>query len=310
MSSKPITVLGSFMADLVCRADRMPEWGETIRGNAFAVGPGGKGSNQAVAAARQGAAVNLITRVGRDTFGDMARAIYQAEGMPTDYVSEDPERPTGTASITVDDARGENAIVIVPGACDAISTADVDAARDAISASALFISQLELPLATCRHGMTLARQHGVPVLLNPAPAMELPREVFDGLDYLTPNESEASGLVGRPVETMGDVKAAAATLRSWGVRNVLITLGEKGVYVSGEDYEGVIEAVKAGPPVETTGAGDAFNGGLATALAEGRSLADAARFGNAVAGLSVTRAGAAKSMPTRAEVDRILAGGG
>ena len=308
MSTKPITVLGSFMADLVCRADRMPVWGETLRGNAFAMGPGGKGSNQAIAAARQGATVNLISRLGRDAFGDMARAVYEKEGISTAFISEDPERPTGTASIVVDDARGENAIIIVPGACDGITEADVEAATGAIAGSALFISQLELPLAVCRRGMALARKHGVPVLLNPAPGGELPREMFETIDYLTPNESEASALVGQPVGTMEEIESAAAKLSSWGVPNVLITLGDKGVYVSSADFKGVIPAVNAGAVVETTGAGDAFNGGLAAALAEGRSLADAARFGNAVAGISVTRAGAALAMPDRAEVDRLLAG--
>jgi ribokinase len=307
MSTKPITVLGSFMADQVCRADRMPAWGETLRGNAFAVGPGGKGSNQAIAAARQGAKVNFISRLGRDAFGEMARDIYRKEGISTAFISEDPERSTGTASIVVDDARGENAIIIVPGACDGITEAEVDAATAAIAGSALFISQLELPLAVCRRGMTLAREHGVPVLLNPAPGGELPREMFDTIDYLTPNESEASALVGQPINTMADIEAAAATLHNWGVPNVLITLGEKGVYVSSTDFTGVIPAVNAGPVVETTGAGDAFNGGLAIALTEGRSLADAARFGNAVAGISVTRAGAALAMPDRAEVERLLA---
>lgn len=306
MATKPITVLGSFMVDLVCRADRMPAWGETLRGNSFAAGPGGKGSNQAIAAARQGAAVNLITRVGRDTFAEMARSIYQAEGMRTDFMSEDPDRPTGTASIVVDDARGENAILIVPGACDGVTEADVDAATNAIAGSALFISQLELPLTVCRHGMALARQHGVPVLLNPAPATELPQEMYQHIDYITPNETEASALVGWPLITLEQVASAAAQLHEWGVPNVLITLGARGVYVSGPDFEGVIPAVNAGAVVETTGAGDAFNGGLATALAEGQSLSEAARFGNAVAGISVTRAGAALAMPSRDEVERIL----
>lgn len=306
MPHKPITVLGSFMADLVCRTERMPAWGETLRGRAFAVGPGGKGSNQAIAAARQGARVNLITRLGRDSFAAMARSLYCAEGMTLDFVFEDPDRPTGTASIMVDDERGENAIVIVPGACDGVTEADLDHAADAIAGSALFMSQLELPLSVCRYGMSLARRHGVPVLLNPAPAMALSRELLRNVDYITPNESEVSAMTGRPVDSLKQVGAAAAELHQWGIPNVLITLGQRGVYVSGEGFNGVIPAVIAGKPVETTGAGDAFNGGFAAALAEGRSLEEAARFGNAVAGLSVTRPGAAQSMPSRADVDRLL----
>ncbi|MEX1058197.1 MAG: PfkB family carbohydrate kinase, partial [Natronospirillum sp.] len=256
--------------------------------------------------ARQGADVNFISRVGQDTFGDMARSIFQAEGMREDFVSADPERPTGTASIVVDDASGENAIVIVPGACNNLTEADVDAASEAIAGSALFMSQLELPMAVCRHGIALARQHGVPVLVNPAPAMELPRDLYPDIDYITPNETEASALVGWPLTTMEQVASAASTLHRWGVKNVLITLGERGVFVSSPDFEGVIPALKVAKVVETTGAGDAFNGGLAAALAEGQTLANAARFGNVVAGLSVTRAGAAVSMPTRKEVEQAL----
>jgi len=310
MSHKPVTILGAFFVDLACRTPRMPAWGETLHGNAFAMGPGGKGSNQAVAAARQRAPVELISRVGRDAFADMARGVYREEGIGADHVTEDPNAPSGTATILIDDARGENAIVIVPGACGRLGTADVDAAADLIAGSALFVSQLELPTEVCLHGIELAHRSGVPVVLNPAPAVELPREVFRNIDYLTPNESEASLLVGQPVESVAQVAEAAATLRGWGVRHVLITLGERGVYIDSDDYEGVIPAVTAGAVVDTTGAGDAFNGGLVAALAEGQSLADAARFGCAVAGLSVTRPGTAPSMPSREEVERLLGGTG
>lgn len=302
-----ITVLGSFMADLVCRAERMPAWGETLRGNSFAAGPGGKGSNQAIAAARQGASAHLITRLGRDPFADMARSIYQREGMDTTFVTEDPDNATGTASITVDDATGENAIIIVPGACDHIAAADVDAAGATIADSALFLSQLELPLDVCRHAMTLARDAGVPVLLNPAPGMKLPEGFLDNVDLITPNESEASAITGCPVDSREDLEVAASVLHQRGVRDVLITLGENGVFLSSGEQQTIIPAVSAGQVVETTGAGDAFNGGLAAALADGRSLVEAARFGNAVAGLSVTRPGAALAMPTRTEVDALLA---
>ncbi|MFO7858327.1 MAG: ribokinase [Ectothiorhodospiraceae bacterium] len=305
-----ITVLGSFMADLVCRAERMPAWGETLRGNSFAAGPGGKGSNQAIAAARQGACAHLITRVGRDPFADMARSIYQREGMDTTFVTEDPDNATGTASITVDDATGENAIIIVPGACDHITAADVDAASATIAASALFLSQLELPLDVCRRGMDLARRAGVPVLLNPAPGMELPEGLLDHVDLITPNESEASAITGCPVDSRADLETAASVLHRRGVRDVLITLGANGVFLSSGEQQTMIPAVSAGPVVETTGAGDAFNGGLAAALAEGRPLQEAARFGNAVAGLSVARTGAALAMPNRDEVDALLAPSG
>ncbi|MFC4350268.1 ribokinase [Fodinicurvata halophila] len=306
MSDKYITILGAFFVDLACRTLRMPEWGETLHGTGFSMGPGGKGSNQAVAAARQNAKVELITRVAQDTFGEMARRVYEDEGIGAGHVSNDPDAPSGTATIIVDDARGENAIVIVPGACGNLNRSDVDAASNTIASSTLFVSQLELSTDACLYGIELAYRHGVPVVLNPAPAVELPREVFSQIDYLTPNMSEASLLVGREVRTREQVASAAATLREWGVRHVLITLGEEGVYVSSENQERVIPAVNAGHVLDTTGAGDAFNGGLVAALAEGLPLMDAAHFGCAVAGLSVTKRGTAPSMPSREEVESLL----
>ncbi len=284
----------------------MPGWGETIHGESFATGPGGKGSNQAIAAARQGAAVSLITRIGKDGFGEMARQLYDAEGIDTGAIIVDDRLPTGTATIIVDDKRGENAIIIVAGACGRVDKEDIDAAEAAIAASAYFVSQLELPLEICLYGIELAVQNRVPVILNPAPAALLPRHVYPMLDYLTPNESEAAALVNFPICGIGDAKQAARILRGWGVRNVLITLGAEGVYVCGDEFEGHVPAFKAERVVDTTGAGDAFNGGFAAALAEGQGLFDATRFGCAVASLSVTRAGAAPSIPTRVEVNALL----
>jgi ribokinase len=306
MTTKPITVLGAFMADLVARADRMPAWGETLRGNSFAMGPGGKGSNQAVAAARQGAPTHLITRLGRDAFARMARDVYTDEGLDTRFVAEDADRTTGTASITVDDASGENAIITVPGAAEAVSEADVDAAASVITESAVFISQLELPTNVCRYGIGIAHERGVPVLLNPAPALDLPDELLAKVDYLTPNESEAAGLTGQAVASAEEALAAARTLRERGVTHVLVTLGAEGVCISSPDYEGVIPAAHAGATVETTGAGDAFNGAFAAAIAEGQSLASAARLGTTAAGIAVTRPGAALAIPRRQEVDALL----
>jgi len=294
------------MADLVTRTDRMPVWGETMRGNSFAMGPGGKGSNQAVAAARQGAQVNLISRLGQDQFGHMAQQLYADEGLYTRFVTEDADHPTATASITVDDASGENAIITVPGACEAVTVEDVDRAEVAIAESRVFVSQLELPETACRYALGVARRAGAAVLLNPAPALDLPDASFAEVDYLTPNESEAAALVGHPVENADQARDAARALRERGVTHALITLGADGVYVSSPDYEGHIPAVDAGPVIETTGAGDAFNGALAAAIAEDRPLAEAVRFANAAAGLSVTQPGAAHAMPSRAAVERLL----
>lgn len=306
--TKPITILGAFFVDLACRTSRMPTWGETLHGRSFSFGPGGKGSNQAVAAARQGARVEMITRIGRDAFGEMARRLFTEEGIGCGLVTIDKVKPSGTATIIVDDARGENAIIIIPGACGTLSVADVEGAAATIADSSFFVSQLELDLEPCLCGMELARQAGVPVVLNPAPAILLPASIFPLISYLTPNETEAAALTGSPVATVAEARVAATTLRDRGVANVIITLGEQGVYVSGAEYEGQVPAFRAGPLADTTGAGDAFNGGFVAALAEGAGLREAARFGCAVAGISVTRSGTAPSMPRRAEVEALLSG--
>ncbi len=305
---KPITILGAFLVDLACRTDRLPAWGETMHGTSFAFGPGGKGANQAVAAARQGARVNMITRIGNDAFGQIAADLFAREGIGTEFVLRDHATPTGTATIIVDDQRGENAIIIVPGACGNLSVADVDAAAAMIADSALFVSQLELDLKVCLQGIALAHSAGVPVVLNPAPAVALPESVFPQITYLTPNETEAAAMVGRPIAAPGDAKAAAHALREKGVGNALITLGGQGVYVCGAGFEGQVPAVDAGELRDTTGAGDAFNGGLAAALAAGAGLREAVHFGCAVAGISVTRPGTAPSMPQRTEVVALLEG--
>lgn len=308
MSGK-ITVLGAFLTDLACRTSRMPVWGETLHGASFAFGPGGKGANQAVAAARQGVRVEMITRVGRDAFGDMAKQLFAAEGIGADFVLVDDVAATGTATIIVDDGRGENAIIIVPGACGALSVADVESAAAVIATSSFFVSQLELDLAVCLRGMELAREANVPIMLNPAPAIALPASAFPLVSYLTPNETEAAALIGERIETLEAVGAAARKLRDRGVANVIITVGKQGVYVSGAEFEGFVPAFNAGALVDTTGAGDAFNGGFVAALSEGAGLREAARFGCAVAGISVTRLGTAPSMPQRAEVEQLLGQG-
>ena len=302
----PVTVLGLFCADLIARTPRMPAWGETLHGCGFSLTAGGKGSNQAVAAARQGAKVHLISRLGNDAFASLARSLYAEVGIDTEYVGTDPDAPTGTATILVDDAAGDNAIVIDPGACQQLTRAHIDAAEDLIAGSAVFLSQLELPLDVCQYGIEVARRHGVPVILNPAPGRTLDDEMLAAVDYLTPNESEAALLVGHPVNTLDEAKRAATQLRQRGVSHVLLTLGEQGVWIDSPDFQGRIPALDVDRVTDTIGAGDAFNGGLATALAEGESLEMAARRGCVTAGLSVTRAGAAPAMPDRAEVDERL----
>lgn len=297
--------MGSFVADVTFRTEKLPAWGETFMGSAFQLGPGGKGSNQAVAAARAGAQVSFLGKVGKDTFGDMARAMYRAEGIDTRHLLE-TATPTGAAAIIVDAHTGENAIIIVPGACFELSPEEVDTMKDLIAGSAIFLAQLELALPTVEHGLRLARSFGVPTMLNPAPACKLPKSIFSCCDFLTPNESEAEVLTGVKVTTEADAERAADILLECGVGHVVITLGAQGAFVKNRRMQAHIPAYDAGPVVETTGAGDAFSGGLAVALAEGRDVVEAARFGCAVAGISVTRRGAAPSMPLRKEIDALL----
>jgi ribokinase len=302
---KWVTVMGSFVADLAFRTDRVPAWGETLMGQSFKLGPGGKGSNQAVAAARAGGRVSFISKLGLDSFGDMARSLYEKEGIDTQFLFRTISA-TGAAAIIVDAAKGENAIIVVPGACFEVTAAEVDQARDLIAASSIFIAQLELPLPVVEHGLALAHTLGVPTILNPAPGQPLPESIFQYIDYITPNETETAALTGIAVSTPADAEKAADAFLARGVRNAIITLGAQGAFVKNAQISAHVAAIDAGKVVETTGAGDAFNGGLAVALSEGMSLIEAALFGCATAGISITRPGTAPSMPTRAEIDAFL----
>lgn len=304
--SNRVVILGVFVADTSYRAPRLPRIGETLLGHSFVLGPGGKGSNQAVAAGRLGADVSFITRLGADAFGDMALATWEAAGVRP-AVRRDPESYTGAAFIFIEDGTGDNAIIISPGAAAEISPADLDAEAGLIADAAVFVTQLEQPLDAAVRGLEIARANGVTTILNPAPAQPLDDAVLALCDYLTPNETEIGQLTGMDVTDLASARAAADQLLSRGVGAVVITLGEKGALLHGRGRSVVVPAVAAGPLVETTGAGDAFNGGFATALARGEDANVAVRYGCATAGLSVTRAGAARSMPTRAEVEALLA---
>ncbi|MEM1301604.1 MAG: ribokinase [Pseudomonadota bacterium] len=301
-----IVVLGVFVADTTHRADRMPVMGETLLGKSFALGPGGKGSNQAVAAGLAGAHAHMITKIGQDAFGDMALSMWEKAGV-TPAVTHMSDTPTGCAFIFIDDATGDNAIIITPGAAGTISPADLDAQRDLIASADIFMTQLEQPMDAAMRGLTIAREAGVTTLLNPAPAADLPDGMLALCDIITPNETEAEMLTGQTVKTLEDAEKAAQILRDQGVGTVILTLGERGALLVDANRQLHVPAMTLGPVVETTGAGDAFNGGFATALAQGQPIEDAVRFGCATAGLSVTRQGAAASMPTRAEIVTALA---
>lgn len=304
--AKPLAILGIFVVDLAFDTARLPKWGETVLGSTFRIGPGGKGSNQAIGSARLGGRVSFISRVGKDTFGEMGLRTYEAEGVNTEFVIADAGLATGAAAILIEEGKGENAIVVTPGAASALRTEDVDRARGRIAESAVFMTQLELPVAVVEHGLRVARECGVRTILNPAPACVLSDGVFALCDYVTPNESEAAMLTGLPVASLEEAERAAAALLGRGARNVVMTLGARGALVKNAATTEHVAAYDAGPVVDTTGAGDAFNAGLAVGLSEGMDLVEAARFGCAAAGISVTRPGTAPSMPRRDEVERVM----
>lgn len=302
MDKPRIVVLGSYNTDLVTFSPRIPQPGETILGSGFKTGPGGKGSNQAVAAARVGAAVTFVGRIGRDMFGEMALKVWQEAGIATDYVIQDGEAPTGVATIIVDD-HGENIIVVASGANWRVSPADVERAEPAIATSRVFLTQLETPPDAVRRGLQIARQHGATTILNPAPGQPLTPDLLALVDIITPNQTEAAIITG--VSSTNATEACAA-LRAHGANTVVMTLGSEGVLLYDDSGPQHFPAFKVDKVVDTTGAGDAFNGGLAVALAEGKPLAQAIRFASATGAISVTRPGATESMPTRTEVEAFL----
>lgn len=307
MAGAPIAILGIFVADLAFRAPRLPVMGETILGQGFKDGPGGKGSNQAIAAARAGGQAHMITRISRDTFGDMALRAWAADGVDVGAVTVDEALPTGAAFIFVSTETGDNAIIVESGAAAALSVADIEAAEPVIARSRVFVTQFEQPLEAALAGLRLARQHGAMTILNPAPAVPNDGTIYALCDYVTPNETEATSLTGIKVVTPDDAVAAARAFVDMGARNALITLGDKGALLYGADGTHLVPAFPVEQVVDTTGAGDAFNGGFAVALAEGRAPIDAVRFGCATAALSVQRPGTAPSMPHRRDIDALLA---
>lgn len=303
-----VFVLGSFVVDLMCRTPHLPARGETVFGGPFKMGPGGKGSNQAVAARRVGADVVFMTKLGADAFGAIARDTFAAEGLNGRYIYTSTEAETGGALIMVEDGSAENMITVAVGACNTVTDAEVLAAEADIAKAAVFLTQFETNLSATFLGLSLARRHAVPSILNPAPVQQVARAQLAGVTYITPNETEAAHLSGIPVTDRPSAEKAAKWFLDSGVGTVLLTMGEKGVLVMTPTTTHHVPAFDIGKAVDTTGAGDAFNGGFAAALAEGQPLLDAVRFGCAVAALCVTRVGTAPAMPHRAEVDALLAG--
>ncbi|MFL9966535.1 ribokinase [Paraburkholderia sediminicola] len=300
-----VVILGIYVTDLSFRASRMPALGETIAGTSFAMGPGGKGSNQAVAAARAGADVVFCTRIGGDAFGEIAQSTWAAEGITSRATVVD-DMATGAAHIYVDDVTGGNAIIVAAGAAGTLGPADVEAIEADIAKAKVFVTQLEQPVPAAKRGLELARRHGVTTVFNPAPAVPFDDDMFPLCDYITPNETEATALTGVPIETLDDARRAADILLSKGVRAVIVTLGEAGALLHTRELSEHVPAFDCGRVAETAGAGDGFAGGLAAALSRGDSPLDAVRFGCALASLSVTRAGTAPSMPTLDEINAVM----
>lgn len=298
-----IAVVGSLNLDLIARVARLPVPGETVSAVAYQQSLGGKGANQAVAAARAGSMVQFVGRVGADPAGAALRMSLGEAGVDTTYVIEDVGGSTGTALIAVDN-RGDNTIIVVPGVNAHLEPSDVDAARDVIERSSILILQLEIPLETVRYAAGMAQRSGTTVILNPSPSQELPAPLLDLVDILVPNEEEVGYLsgMGSPV----DPTTAAGMLCSNGVEAVVITLGSQGAAIVDRNGETDIQAYEV-EAVDTTGAGDAFVGNLAAALDAGRSLEESARFASAAAALSVQVAGAQPSMPTKEETDAFIA---
>jgi ribokinase len=301
-----IAVLGLFAADLTSRVSRLPRWHETLEGLGASLGPGGKGSNQAIAAARLGAAVSFIGKVGADPFGDMARRLYEQEGIDHAHLVTSPTAPTGTALILLDAESGHNAIVVNGGATATLTAAELDAAEPAIRAADLFLLTLEIPMPLVARAVAMAHRAEVPVVLNPAPARTFDWSLLPAVDVVTPNEVEAATLLGVPIATVADGHRAAQALRARGARAAIVTMGQQGAVLSSDEHALHVPVFPVARVVDTTGAGDAFSGALALALAERRSLPEAARFASAAAALSVTAPGAANAMPRRPAVDALL----
>ena len=299
----PICVFGVFVADLCFFAEKIPTKGETVLGKSHLVGPGGKGSNQAIAAARLNGDVNFITKVGKDNHADIAFKLYSDSGVKTSSIIQDENLSTGVAGIMIDH-NGNNAINIVPGAAAHLNKQDVDKNIEIIKKSKIFLTQMETPDEATIYSLKKAKENNCLTILNPAPARKINEENFALLDFFTPNETEAEFYLKNKITTEKDIKIAAKEFLKKGVKNIIITLGERGVYFANENEEYFIDALKLKDQVvDTTGAGDAFNGAFAVGLANDLKFKDALIFANKVAGISTTRAGAASSMPTLEEVN-------
>jgi ribokinase len=296
-----IVVVGSSNTDMVIQADHLPVPGETILGGTFFMTQGGKGANQAVAAARLNGQVTFIAKTGTDIFGRQSVQAYEKDGVDTRYISSDENSPSGVALITVD-SNGENCIAVAPGANGTLSVEDINHAQDVVENAAIILMQLEIPLKVVQHVANVAETKGVRLVLNPAPACALPDDLLKKISIITPNEKEAEMLTGVKISGLDSAKEAAKMLAAKGIETVIITMGSEGALIFEGDAFEVVPAIKV-KAIDTTAAGDVFNGALAVAISEGKAITDAVEFANAAAAISVTRLGAQASAPNRDEVE-------
>ena len=291
-----ISVLGIFVADISFSGSKIPAVGETILGNKYNVGPGGKGCNQAIAIARLGGKVNFISKIGKDSYGELALNTLKKNKINTKNIIQDTNLQTGVAGILVDKNSGKNAINVIVGAPSTLKINEIDDQINLIKNSKIFLTQLEVPKDVTLHCLKVAKENGCVTILNPAPASEISKEFYNNIDFFTPNETEAEFYTGIKITNEKDTKQAADKLINLGIKKVIITLGEKGLFYSDGKEEIYLKAhsVKA---IDTTGAGDAFNGGLAFGISNGKSIKECLALANKVAGISTTKLGAGDAMP-------------
>ena len=291
-----ITVLGIFVADISFSGPKIPSIGETILGKKYNVGPGGKGCNQAIAIARLGASPNFISKIGKDAYGELALKTLEKNKISTENLIQDSNQQTGVAGILVDQNTGKNAINVIVGAPNSLKISEIEKQINLIKSSKIFLTQLEVPKDVTLHCLKTAKENGCITILNPAPASEISKEFYDNIDFFTPNETEAEFYTGIKISNEKEAKQAANNLINLGIKKVIITLGEKGLFYTDGKEEIYLKAssVKA---IDTTGAGDAFNGGLAFGLSKEKSIKECLELANKVAGISTTKLGAGDAMP-------------
>jgi ribokinase len=297
-----ISVLGIFVADISFSGSKIPAVGETILGNKYNVGPGGKGCNQAVAIARLGAKVNFISKIGKDSYGELALETLKKNNINTESVIQDEKLQTGVAGILVDKNSGKNAINVIVGAPSTLKINEINKHINIIKSSKIFLTQLEVPKDVTLHCLKTAKENRCLTILNPAPASEITKEFYSNIDYFTPNETEAEFYTGIKITNEKEAKQAADKLINLGIKKVIITLGEKGLFYSDGNEEIYLKASSVNA-IDTTGAGDAFNGGLAFGLLKEKPIKECLEFANKVAGLSTTKLGAGDAMPFLKEIN-------